>query len=45
MQDISLEDVESGTSGGMGDEYIYDEEETSEDGRTESASSSEKEFL
>ena len=45
MQDIALEDVEAGTSGGMGDEYIADKEETSEAGRAESASSSEKEFL
>ena len=42
MQDISLEDVEAGTSGGMGDEYIPDEEDTSESGRVESASSLEK---
>ena len=45
MQDIALEDVEAGTSGGMGNGYISDEEETSEAGRAESASSLEKEFL
>ena len=45
MQDIALEDVKSGTSGGMGDDYIADEEKTSEDGRAELASSSDKEFI
>ena len=39
MQDIALEDVEAGTSGDMGDDYIADEEEKSEDGRAESGSS------
>ena len=45
MQDIVTEDVEAGTSGGMGDEYITDEEETSEAGRLESASSLENDFI
>ena len=39
MQDIALENVEAGTSGGMFNEYISDEEETSEAGRAESDSS------
>ena len=39
MQDIALENVEAGTSGGMFNEYISDEEETSEAGRAESGSS------
>ena len=39
MQDIALEDVEAGTSGDMGDDYIADEEEKSEDVRAESGSS------
>ena len=45
MQDIVLDDVEAGTRGGMGDDYIADEEETSEAGRAQSDSSLEKEFL
>ena len=45
MQDISLEDFEAGRIGGIGDEYIADEEETSESGRADSASSSEKDFF
>ena len=45
MQDIALEDVEAVTSGGMIDEYIADEEETSEARRAESVFSLEKEFL
>ena len=39
MQDIALENFEAGTSGGMFNEYISDEEETSEAGRAESDSS------
>ena len=45
MQEKALKNVEAGTSGDMGDEYIADEEETSEAGRVESASSLKKEFL
>ena len=39
MQDIALENVEAVTSGGMFNEYISDEEETSEAGRADSDSS------
>ena len=44
IQDTVLEDVEAVTSGDIGD-YHTDEKETSEAGRAEFASSSEKEFL
>ena len=45
MQDVALEDVQAGTSGDMGNQYIADEEDTSETGRAESAYKLEKEFL